>query len=246
MTISGNHNRTGSLARPDCSLHSSARLNARDALFPRATTATPGSPARAFWVGDSLRRASHRPRRLPRAMAARVGDVEAPVDGDVTEPFTAIDTRCQPLRAETPPLPAGGRPRVAVRRDARGVPRVRVAAKHAGVARVRREIRSRHTVLCRLRRARGARRARPQLRPGRCASGLCLRRASPAVFARLASPHFPHFPRLSLSLAHELTHALTHALTPFPRSRSPSAAAASRRLLVPALFPARGARAVPL
>ena len=33
LTISGNHNRTGSLARPDCSLHSSARLNARDALF---------------------------------------------------------------------------------------------------------------------------------------------------------------------------------------------------------------------
>jgi hypothetical protein len=82
----------------------------------------------------------------------------------------AVATRDARLRATKRDGPPGMRPRVAVRRDARGVRRVRVAAKHAGVPRVRREVSSRHTLLRHLRPARGARRARPQLRAGRCAS----------------------------------------------------------------------------
>ena len=228
-------------------VHSSARLNARDALRPRATTATPGSPARArSGSGTSfLRSLATAARRASRApCAARVGDVERPPDGDGHRGrFTAEDL-VQSERAET-----------RLSRRAASAPWLFAATLRA--QRSRRAPRSTQRV-ARVRRACRAaipsyavsgepavRAVHGETRPGRPRGPLAGRgaRVDPAGRAPRLPAAFAARASLSLSLAHELTHALTRALTPLRRSRCGTRDNRSAPLhAVPALFPPAGTR----
>ena len=201
LTISGNHNRAGSLARPDCSLHSSARLNARDALF------SSGNNGHARQSGARVLGRGLAPTRLA-----------PPRDGFHAPWRRALGTlkprrwrRDRAVHGHRHEMPASARRNAASAR--RGGVRAWLFAATLAACLASASPRSTQESL-----GFGAKSAAAI--PSYAVSGEpavlavhglnfapggahppCLRRASPAVFARLASPHFPHFPRLSLSLS---------------------------------------------